>query len=81
MRYKILKVHNFIFIEMCKLGTEKVRIIKDALPEDTKYVRCYTNDDSGWGAIYLVIESQTFDELKEGDPIPLIPGPIFERVE
>jgi len=76
----MFEVHPFIFIELCKHGWDKTRIIKNALPEDAKYVRAHTDDKSGWGAVYIVIESETFDELKEGDLIPLLPHPMFEKI-
>ena len=80
MKYKILKVSPFIFLDMCKYGINKIRIVKDAIPDDAKFIRAHTDDNSGWGNISLVIESELFDELKDGDLIPTIPYPTFERV-
>lgn len=79
MRYKILNIHPLFFIHISQHGTEKVRIIENSLPEDTKFIRSFTNDTSGWGSISLVIESESFEDLKEGDIIPSIPSPTFEK--
>lgn len=80
MKYKILKVSPYIFIDMCKYGFDKIRIVKDSLPDDAKFIRAHVDDVTGWGNISLVIESESFDELKDGDLIPIIPYPTFEKV-
>jgi len=80
MKQMILLVHPMILVDICKYGTEKVKIIKDAIPKDCKYIRAFTNDQSGQGNIGLVIESESFSELKEGDIIPIILSPTFEKI-
>ena len=80
MKYKILIVHPSIFIELCKEGLDKIRIVQNAIPNDAKYVRSHLNDYTGWGNISLVIESESFDNLNDGDEIPVIKHPTFEKV-
>ena len=80
MRYKILYLHPIVLISICQHGTEHVKVI-NGLPLDTKYIRSFVNDASGWGRVGVVIESSSFEELKDGDEIPVInPEPVFEKV-
>lgn len=80
MRYKILMVHPQVFIDFCKEGLDKMRIVENAIPRDAKFVRAHLNDFTGWGNIALVIESFLFEDLKEGDEIPVIKHPTFEKI-
>jgi len=81
MRHKILNISPQILIDICKEGTENVRIIKDALPKDAKYIYAFTDDTLGYGRVGLVIESESYSELKDGELLERINGPIFERVD
>lgn len=69
-----------VFINFFKHGSDAVRIIKNALPEDATYVRSFVDDNTGHGRVGLVIESLWFDEVKEGDLIPTLPDVLFEKV-
>lgn len=81
MRYAILRISPYFFIEFFRHDkVVKAKISSNILPEDSKFVRAFTGSDA-WGYICLVIESEKFDALKEGDEIPILPYPIFERVE
>lgn len=73
-------VSPMIFLDFCKNGADSIRIIKNAIPNGAKYVRSFTNDSSGLGNIGLVIESESFDEVGEGELIPILPYPTFEKV-
>ncbi len=81
MKYKIVKIHTSAFIDILKHGIyNNVRVVSNALPEDAKFIRAFTNDTSGWGYISLVIESELFPEIQEGDLMEVLPYPIFEKV-
>jgi hypothetical protein len=80
MKYSILKISSLIFIEICKHGMDKVKVVDNALPEDAKFVRAFVDDNLGWGRISLVLESESFKDLNEGDEIPILPNPAFEKV-
>lgn len=80
MRYKILVLSPYIILEIFKHNVSSVRIIKDTIPEDADFVRAFTNDPTGWGNIGLIIESDSFDDVKEGEQIPIL-DPQFEKVE
>ncbi len=69
-----------VFIDFFRHGSDEVKIVKNALPEDATYVRSFVDDITGHGRIGLVIESYLFDEIKEGDLIPILPDPLFEKV-
>ena len=76
----ILKVSPYTFVEMCKYGIEQTRVVQNVVPRDAKYVRAFIDDDTGWGYISLVLESPEFKDLKEGEKIPFLPNPVFEKV-
>jgi len=80
MKHKILKISPFMFLSMCKEDTINVRVVANILPKDAKFIRAYTDDYTGWGYISLIIESESFEEIKEGDVIPILPYPIFEKI-
>jgi hypothetical protein len=77
MKHAILRVSSYILLELCKNGAEKTRIVKNELPQDAKFIRA-GHDQSG--DMFLVIESESFRELKDGDEIPILENPLFERV-
>jgi hypothetical protein len=66
MKLKILMIPPQIILEICKYGNEKARVIKDAIPQDAKYIRSFTNDVTGNGMIGLVIESESFIDVTNG---------------
>ena len=80
MRLKILQVWSDLFLDICKHGTDKIRILDNALPKDTKFVRAFYDDYKYSGYINLVLESASFEDIKYGELIPIIPGPIFEKI-
>ncbi len=79
MRYAVLRVSPYFLLEMCREGEIHARVIGHAVPDDAKYVRTYV--DGTWGYIKIVIESASFQELKEGDEIPELPSIIFDKVQ
>jgi hypothetical protein len=79
LRYRVIYIHPIVFIDLFKYGSEKVKVI-NGLPEDATYIRSFLDDNSGWGKIGIVIESSSFVELKEGDPMP-IHETLFEKAD
>lgn len=79
MRYVILKVSPHFLVDMCRIGESHTKVI-EGLPPDTRFVRAFTDDITGWGYISLVLESEMFNELVEGQQIPIIPYPVFEKI-
>ena len=53
--------------------------IINPLPEDATIVRIFQDDTLG--TLNIVLASETFDELNEGDIIPLIQMPQFEHLQ
>jgi hypothetical protein len=80
MKYAILKVSPLFLVEMFKHDIPMIKLVDHALPEDTKYVRAFTDDFGGWGRIGLVLESESFRELKDGEMIPVLQSPTFEKM-
>lgn len=46
--------------------------VETDLPEDARFVRLYPDSDESYGCYFLVFESSQWEELREGEPIPLI---------
>lgn len=80
MGQQILLISPYMFVDMFMQGEIHAKVVERALPKDVKFIRAFTNDTGGWGNIGLVLESQEWDELKEGDLIPVLPAPMFEKI-
>lgn len=78
MKLKILYVSPQFIIELCKWGAKDVEVIDNVLPADTKYIRAFTDDTTGWGRIGIVIQSDSFPKLQDGQEIPVI-HPLFNK--
>lgn len=77
-RVKVLEVMPDFLIEICmdKLP-QLTRVVANPLPNDARLVRCGI---SAWGMVYLIIESDTWDEVPRNGPIPRLEPPLFETV-
>lgn len=80
MRYRILYINAGIILSFCKNDDDKFRVVKNRLPDDTNFIRFFTDDPTGWGRVGIIIESSEFLELKEGDSIPIHPEILFEKI-
>ena len=76
-RQKILAVHPHLFLDFHIRGFKGELEIINPIPEDAKFVRVY--QDGIFGVLHIVIESESFPELKDGDEIPLIAKPMFNK--
>ena len=81
MKYMILKASPIIFVEMCKKGEIHAKVVSNALPDDTKYIRMFIDYGSGAPQINLVLESNSFNEIKDEKVIPVLPNPMFEKID
>jgi len=75
MRVKILRVHTTQFLNFLKRdsrGRAVCAIVSNPLPDDAEVVRV-GYDEVGW--LQLVVQSSTFDDVPEGDRIPLLVAP------
>ena len=70
-----------MFLDIFTHGTDAVRVVANALPDNVQYVRAFCSDRTGWGRISLVLSSESWDALHDGAVIPTLPEPLFERVE
>ena len=59
MRVKILQVWPNSLLSIFKNGTDKIKIINNALPEDAKFVRAFYDDYKYANYICIVIESKS----------------------
>jgi hypothetical protein len=78
-KFKTMLISPEVIIAICQDKSKGAIVARNMLPNDAKYVRTYLNDNTGWGYIGIVIESKEFPEVKNGDPIPYLPNPIFEK--
>jgi hypothetical protein len=74
-RQKILIVSTHLFISQCKHGFKGEVEVINPIPEDSYVVRTY--QAGTFGDLHLVIHSESFPELKDGDEIPLLEKPKF----
>jgi hypothetical protein len=78
MKQKILKVSSYHFLNLCKHGfSGEIKVI-NPIPEDAYLVRVI--QEPIYGNLSLVIHSELFTELKDGDIIPEIETPLFEKI-
>lgn len=75
-RLKILKCNTTFFLALLKSGSRDPVKIINPLPKDATITRIF--QDNMLGNLNMVIASESFPELKEGDEIPLITMPLFE---
>ncbi len=54
-----------------------VRCIGPYIPDDAKILRM---GHDTFGQINIILESASYPDVQEGDPIPLCPTPRFEKV-
>lgn len=65
-------------VEFCKATpADWIRVVEHAVPSDARFIRAAT-DEHGW--IWVVIESESFSDVPEGQPIPELPATTFQRV-
>lgn len=77
MRYRKVMINGDFLCMMLTEGNEiKHKCIK-GLPAGSRFAYSFTD---GYHAIWMVIEHESFDELKSGDIIPDYPGPLLERI-
>jgi hypothetical protein len=77
MRYAKIRCSSELLISMMKEGYEThVKVIENGLPQDARFKYAFQFD--GW--VYLVVESDSFDDIKEGDKIPELDAVTFEAV-
>lgn len=77
MKHAVLRFNVNIMLEHLKEDSKNMVIKNNPLPNDTKFVR---GGYDCFGNLYLVLESSTFEDIKENDGYPVIPNPEFERI-
>lgn len=77
-RLKILVYPTRLFLDLMKRGFDRpVRVI-NPIPEDSIFVRIF--QEGCFGNMHMVIASESFPELNDGDEIPRIKNPEFEVI-
>ncbi len=79
MKQKILKISPHIILDIYKkgLGGDVIEVI-NPIPEDSFIVR--TLQGETFGDIYVVIQSESFPVLNDGDLIPEVKRPEFSLI-
>ncbi len=77
MRVKRLLVSPEFIVDMSKNGGVHVETT-NGLPEDAKYVSQYFDPERA--CISIVIKSESFPEIAQGDIIPVIENPAFRTI-
>lgn len=81
MKRAILQITDHLLIEFFKAFQEQDgqwrvhRMLKNTLPDDAKPIRCSIMDK---GVLGILIESESFREIPEAEPYPILDCPVFE---
>jgi hypothetical protein len=76
-RFRLLRITSELFVGLFTKGLHPGYLVtKEPIPDDARI----RNVRLGWpDYVELVLESEEFEDLKEGDPIPSM-TPVIERV-
>lgn len=78
-KQKILKIHPEFILRFCKWGSDKKVEVLNPIPEDSTLIRIFQTGT--YGELAMVIHSESFPSLKDGDEILEITRPEFLNVE
>jgi hypothetical protein len=78
-KQKILNVSSYFFLEYCKHGFKGEIEVINPIPEDSTLIRVI--HEPVFGNLCFVIHSESFPALKDGDKIPEIEQPLFNKVK
>lgn len=77
MRLAKLRWSGDLAIDICKESDRAfMKVVECPLPLDARFVRAFTDED-GW--IWLIAESESFQDVPEGARIPELKPPRFTR--
>ena len=77
-RLRYIPVYTDFFIDCLKGGEIHAICVDNVLPQDTKMVRMGHDQ---LGSMFIVVESEEFDDIGEYDEIPQHPKPLFKRLD
>jgi hypothetical protein len=73
-----MPVTGDLFVDVCKHGVRAAQVVANELPVDATFIAA-SFDPVGF-MVWLFVESDTFDEVPENQPVPEHPTPLFEVV-
>ena len=73
-----MQVSGVFLTGICINGKLPTIEVTEGLPEGTKFA--YAIPDMTYG-IWMVVEHESFPELKDGEIIPVIHSPLYRRIE
>ena len=76
MKEACLRVSIYFLLDLCKKGVNHHIKVHNPVPMDAKFLRAGHDQ---YGNLYLVLESEEFKDLQDGDIIPEL-QPLFEKV-
>jgi hypothetical protein len=80
-RYRRFQCAPELLLAMCEFLSADARerkfsIFENGLPKGCKFIRAFVDEMNG-GMLNLVIEHPSFDEVPEGNPIPVLPHTVI----
>lgn len=78
-RVKILPLSPWALVEMLKPGRHAWEVTANPLPADAEIVRFHY--DHNTDCFWLVLQSDIFPEVPEGDQLMRLPLPIIRNLE
>jgi len=75
-RYRIIPCTAEVLVSLCKPGPPRLlQVTENPLPEDAQVVRATYSAERD--IVLVVIESESFKPVNEGDVIPWLPSPVL----
>lgn len=79
-RLRRVRVNAKMYVDVMKDGwATGVHVIANALPVDAGVVACSFEMTTLW--VWIIVESESFDPVPDGEVIPIHPDPVFENRE
>lgn len=83
-RLALFRITPEVIVKWCTAGEQPAMLTENGLPRDAKVLG--TGGPQSWfydpyyHSIAIVIESESFPEVPEGQPLPTLPVPQFKRI-
>lgn len=78
-KIKKLRAGAAIMESLLMAGEHHFRTVGRELPKGTRIITIL-NDPTDYPSFWFILTNEEWPELKEGDPIPEIESPIFEKL-
>ena len=78
-RRKAIRISDRFLADLFREGARTYRVVKDAVPADAQVVSVHFDFSMAPAMIFMLVESDSFDEVPEGQPWPIL-DPKMETI-